>query len=204
MTTKRRLTLVFLFSVVVLSMVGVSYALWFDSLYVDTWIETGDIDLKFTGVSHPDGPGAVDLPNTKNVGWVYVVEWWEGVNAGGQPGVVLTDELHIELHNVYPCYYADFQLELTCLGSIPIHITSIEVIPDNFVLSTGYGEDDGEIWVELFGPDPEQGPVQMHQGDWITYSLKIHIEQPALQDTIYTFTVVYTYVNYNEALDYFP
>ena len=180
-----------------LSTVGLTYSMWSESLSITGTIETGYLSGIWVVAANfdpppPDSTGDPShpniLPRTKDVGYTSV----EGLG---------TDTLIITVHNGYPCYYNDLQVEFDYTGSVPVHIVDIIVEPiGGWTLASAYGADDGEMWVDFV----DGIGSQLHQGDTAAASFKIHVEQPAKQDSTYAFTVKIVLVQWNEADQYVP
>jgi hypothetical protein len=185
----RKLTATFAAMLIALMAVGVSYALWSKTLYIFGTVDTGDLDAVWTSAFNFDPPGpppSLD-PNPdgtrkdKDVGWTTV----DGIG---------TQELIITVHNGYPCYFNDLQVEFTNVGNVPVIIQSITIIPVDFALASDYGANDGELWVALINGIG----TQLEPGDDAASSFKIHVEQCAEELATYTFTVEVLLVQWNE------
>jgi hypothetical protein len=85
------------------------------------------------------------------------------------------DNLVVTVANAYPCidYYVRFDIKNT--GTIPMHIDNVIIDNPNPIT----------VSVENLGTLP----VQVHPGDEATGVLHVHVEQEALENTTYTFTV---------------
>jgi hypothetical protein len=186
----KKLMAIFASMMIALCLVGASYALWSKWLYIDGRIGTDNVDVVFTHVSNLDEPGGISrdpkCPEQgggrwdKDVGWTTV----DGINE---------ETINITLHNVYPCYYNDLEIEYTNVGSVPVKIQSI-TFTANFTLASACCKDDGEVWVEFV----DGVGSQIEPGQKGASSLKIHVEQPAEQGTDYGFTATILFVQWNE------
>ena len=163
--------------VIALGTMGVGYALWYEDLFVEGTVNTGDFDLQWTYY------GCFDVED-KDVGNITCVP-------GPDPYTLI-----ITVTNGYPCYEGDCEIELTSFGTVPAHFESIEIIPDNFTLATSYGANDGELYIILVDG---VGQIQLHQGDMTALSFRVHVEQCAAQGATYTFTVKLVFNQYNES-----
>lgn len=185
----KKLTAIFATMLIALSLAGVSYAMWSKTLYINGTVNTGDVNAIWTSAINWDPPGpppSLD-PNPdgtrkdKDVGWTEV----SGVG---------TQELTVTVHNGYPSYFNDIEIEWEYTGSIPAYFVSITIIPDGFPLASAYGANDGPIWVHVVNGYP----IQVHDGDTGAHSFKIHVEQCAAELATYTFTVELLFVQWNE------
>ena len=192
MNTRKQLSLLIFFSLLAASMVGVSYALWDKYLYIQGTIDTGTVEAIWTDVSGGDYGTQLDPEygpaqyKDKHVGWTDLVEGLQ------------SDKLVIKLHNAYPCYYIDYEIEWTYIGTVPAHLVAVNIIPENFVLSSAYGADDGEIWIDIPFVEQDIGE-QFHLSEGAAWSLKIHVEQPAKQNWEYRFSIELVFEQWNEA-----
>ena len=98
-----KLGAIFLISIMALAGTSAGYALWWDELYIDGYVETGYIDAEWS------------------------IEAWGDDEIAGKDfsyvdPYIIGDTLYIDIDNAYPCitYYVDFNVENT--GSIPIHL----------------------------------------------------------------------------------
>lgn len=182
----KKLTAIFATMLIALCLAGVSYAMWDKTLYIDGTVNTGDVNAIWTSAFNFDPPGSLD-PNPdgsrkdKDVGWTEV----DGVG---------TQTLTIIVHNGYPSYFNDIEIEWEYTGSIPAYFVSITIIPDGFTLASVYGANDGPIWIDVVNGFP----LQVHPGDTHAHSFKIHVEQSAQELATYTFTVELYMVQWNE------
>ena len=197
----KKIGLLLMAVVLVLGVMGVGYALWYKVLYINGTVNTDNVDAEWivpvtnldpagphSDRAYPDG----FQPGLKNVGWTDA--WIDTVD----PQI-----LHVELHNVYPCYYNDLQLHYMNTGSVPVKVNEVRVIPHNFTLSENFGDDDGEIWIDTVTNVGDQ----LDPGEDTSFSFQIHVEQPALENAgrgeigdppAYTFDVQIFLVQWNE------
>lgn len=85
---------------VAVCVIGVGYALWSDSLYIQGTVNTGDIGLEWS----------CDIPYDDEVKDVSHGECY-----------IIDDTLYIEVYNAYPCITYYFPIDLHGIGSIPVH-----------------------------------------------------------------------------------
>jgi predicted ribosomally synthesized peptide with SipW-like signal peptide len=104
----RKLVFICLALVVALGSIGVGYALWSDSLYIEGTINTGDIGLIWS-----QGQPWDTEPVEKDV-------------SHGECEIV-GDTLFITVFNAYPCIEYHFPIDLHGVGSVPVH-TAMTVV----------------------------------------------------------------------------
>jgi len=199
----KKIIAVFATMMIALSLIGVSYALWYKWMFINGRVGTDDVDAVFTRFTNLDPystPGHIHYdpkpywdPDTgeqlywdKDVGYTNVT-WGDATH----------ETLNITLVNVYPCYYNDLEIEYQNTGSVPVKINGYRIIAQDFTLASGLLANDGEIYVEWANGVGSQ----LEPGDTAGSSLKIHIEQPpweTAQGATYHFTVEILLVQWNE------
>jgi hypothetical protein len=187
----KKIMAIFASMMIALCLVGASYALWSKWLTIDAWIGTDDVDLVFSPfTSNLDPlaiPPAVSLdPKNATARWDKDVGWTT-IDGVGE------EIINITLHNVYPCYYNDLEIEYTNVGSVPVKMQDI-IITANFTRASAMGANDGQIWIGWHNGIGSQ----IEPGDTAGSSLLIHVEQPAAQGTDYGFTIQILFVQWNE------
>jgi hypothetical protein len=187
----KKIMAIFASMMIALCLVGVSYALWSKYLYISTWIGTDDVDVVFSPFTINFDPLAIppavslDPKNAtarwdKDVGWTTI----DGIGE---------ETINITLHNVYPCYYNDIEVEYTNVGSVPVIMQNITFIA-NFTVASAMGANDGEVWIAWHNGVGSQ----IEPGETAGSSLLMHVEQSATQSTDYGFTMKICFVQWNE------
>ena len=97
---------------------------------------------------------------------------------------ILGNTLFIDIYNADPCVTYTIPIDLHGTGSVPVH-TSWTVIPGNCNPS----------WITM----PNWGDLQIHQGEDLFGDVVVHLDNTAEQGTLYSFSVVLDYWQYNEA-----
>jgi hypothetical protein len=100
----KKIGLLVLALVLALGALGTGYALWWDNLYIDAYVYTGDIGLELSqGV-----PYDTEAPE-KDVSW----------------GECYLDDnntwMVVYVYNAYPCIEYHFPVDIHCTGSVPVH-----------------------------------------------------------------------------------
>jgi hypothetical protein len=168
-----------------LATVAIGYGLWSKVLTIEGTIETGDVDAAWSFV------GCFDIED-KDVGTI-----------DGFIDPVDPSTLHFEIGNGYPSYTADCQVEYTYTGSVPAHVEEIRFVPGDF---TGCVVDQSPT-VGSFVASCDQATVtwanglcsQLHEGDFLGSSLRVHVEQAAAQNATYNFGVEVQLNQFNES-----
>lgn len=195
-------------SILALSMIGFTYALWSDTLYISGSIATGEVDWglfpQYNFLDHQDDED-----------WLGDCNWtqWESDKDVGGPTIMTPidtdkdgdmDTLQVTLQNTYPGYFENIGFHAKCLGTIPIIIDNVVINgnmyrednanPTVFIDLTGEGDADIKIgWGDNLG-------VQYHPWDLMPmeFSFFILVLQPAPQGATLTFDITLTAVQYNE------
>lgn len=166
----KKLLLICLALVLAVGTMGVGYALWSDSLYIQGTIETGEIDFCIASVASDD----------------------VGLDPGYQKDVASTTVEILDCHharvtvnNAYPCYENYVHFTVQFLGTVPVHLEEIRVTSSDPCIEV-------EAWDGL--------GEQRHPGERADNTLWFHVLQCADQNATYTFDVEFYYVQYNESI----
>jgi hypothetical protein len=199
----KKIALLALALVLALGTLGVAYALWWDDLYVDGQVDTGNINAYWTCYAAWDteseqAPAGVDKD-------------FSSVSCSVTDAHGNTDDTFvITLTNAYPCIDYYVVADVHNNGSLPIHVCDFTLDTVDFpgtvdlmkVTSEGSG-----------GTPPATLPVlttwsgfeQIHPGDTAYVAFKVHLTNAALEDEPndqtaddYTFTGKLYYQQWNE------
>jgi hypothetical protein len=152
---------------------GVGYALWSDSLYLEGTINTGELDICMISVADDDSSAqGIDPGYTKDV-------------ASTSATIIDCYTATVTVTNGYPSYenYVHFTTEVR--GTVPVILEAIIVDNPNPLA----------IEVEAWNGVGEQ----RHPGDRADNTLWFHVLQAADQNATYSFSVEFYYVQYNES-----
>jgi len=211
----KKIGLLCLAIVLALGALGVGYAAWTDTIYIDGTVTTGvakicidetkPITQLDTGLDHHavttcepfsiDYAGQGDDP--KDVGNTTVTR-------------LDCDTLEVIVNNAYPCYYNHIDFWVVNRGTIPLKIWKA-VISDGddeeYTFYGRYGVVPGAC-LEL-GAGEEEGPdlaihwgnswgTQIHPGDQLDMSFDFHVLQPIPQDDTFSFTITLYAIQWDE------
>jgi hypothetical protein len=180
------LALLLLSLVLALGALGVSYANWNKTLFIDGTVHTGNVDAQWTFV------GCYDI-ESKDVGTT------TGRIVGADPQI-----LHFTINNGYPSYTGGCEVEYRVTGSVPVRVESIGFAPgpgltgcdvtqqQNTGTFTAACDQLTVRWVDGLC-------VQLHTGDEHAGSIRVHVEQQAAMSSDYTFDLSVLFVQYNES-----
>lgn len=202
-----KITALFLVSVLALAGTSMGYALWYDELYIDGYIETGEIEWVYTGsIAYMDPD--YSIPDYHCNPEFEGGNWWQGDKDVGWTYAEITNDhlATIKLHNVYPCYFNMISLYMQVLGTIPVRIQSVtfESEYESVTIETGMPifdldlNGDGNPDIEFWWKDNFFGD-QYHPSDYVEeISFWLHVMQPAPQDANLEFTISMQVVQWNE------
>lgn len=214
----KKIGLICLALVLGLGALGVGYAMWDKTLYMDGTVQTGEVDWEFQSyaildkydpINHPTvsdwniAPGFVGAPYEvgKNVGWC------EGELVDGTDGDGDMSQLNLTFYNVYPGYYNSINVYPISTGSVPITFSKAIIQSDYFGPFSWTGYPYAQISLDITGDglddiEVQWGdsiPTQIHKGDPPpVISFEIHILQTAEQGISGTFTIEMVGVQWNE------
>jgi hypothetical protein len=205
-------SIIFLASIITLAMSGATYALWYEDLYISTYIDTGEVDWEYWNYwtesnidptfTHDDH--GIDPDFTKDV--ASTTGWFTDEDGDGDP-----ETMHVTILNAYPYYHNHISFWVHCNGNIPIHIWKVVFRDsvDNEILTIYESDDD--IYLDLSGPNdvPDGLPdirvlwgdnfgKQLHYCDSADMSFGFIIQQTAPQGKTFTFTIEIVAGQYNE------
>lgn len=168
----------------VLGIVGFSYAHWEKIITLDGTVNTGNVDLKIISVASDDPPGAIDPGKDKDVGTTTII-----VDPDDYQRAKVT------ITNAYPCYEVYLHFTVRNVGTIPVKLQAVVVDAPECI--TVYGWDGMGEQIDPY--DWWTGEPDDYIGDYQSdNSASIHVQQCAEQGATYEFTIEFVYVNWNE------
>jgi hypothetical protein len=226
----KKIGLLFLVMVLALGTLGVAYAMWSDTVTVQTNIATGSVDIAIVGQAVLDDHAPppyypTDDPDySSNDGFVPrfvgdppVAEYFWTIDKDVSWGSCnyTSNIMTVHLWNTYPSNFNAVTAYVSNLGTIPVIITKTEVYLNSYTpgdtpyatitssgtyVSLDY-DGDGNDEIEISYGDNFGAENQLEPGETpAEISYWIHTLQEAEQATDYTFIFVIYGVQYNEAL----
>jgi hypothetical protein len=190
---------------------GVAQGLWSKNLVLNGVVETGDLNVDWTGAAcsefHPWNPPIGSLADTEP-GEVL------GKDVGSVTWEVDPDDaqiMHITVRNSYPSYSFDCQVEWENNGTIPVNLSGFTVwaASNNLNNCTVAGTTtkllncDELTVVFVDGIDDQIDPCRFDPlACTSAHSLRAHVEQPAEQNATYQFSVMLCVAQWNEQATY--
>ncbi len=158
----KKIGLLCLAVILALGTLGVGYSLWSEDLYIEGYIETGELSAEWSiydaWAEDPKGSSWIDA-------------------------YILGDTLYVDIYNAYPSiwYYVWFDIHND--GTIPLHVGDFTVDPGNLPAQTDFSIDyygpwqlhpsesgDGELWLHLANDAAENAvytfSAQVTVGQW--------------------------------------
>jgi hypothetical protein len=160
--------------VLALGVLGVGYALWDKTLYIDGTVNTGEVNMEILSVASDDV--GIDPGKDKDVGSTTVI-----IDPLDNQRAIVT------VTNGYPCYHNYIHFTVHNNGTVPVKLNAINITaPPEITVDAwdGIGEQ--------IDPGPP-GPLTNKDN-----TIYIHVEQEAAELATYTFTVEFWYVQWNE------
>mgnify|MGYP005858980515 CR=1 FL=1 len=155
--------------VLALALMGIAYAWWDETLTINGTVQTGEVDVAFQNASDDDE--GTDPGYDKDVADCEVEVAEDG------------NSMTITIRNGYPSYTCTVSYEFFNAGTIPVKLYSItETIPD-------------ELTVDQTGPGVG---YQLDAGHSVTATLAIHVDQEAEENTDYSLSKSFEWVQWNE------
>lgn len=199
--------------VLALGSLGVGYALWSDTAFLDVSVQTGNVEWEY--LRPPISPGEPPRPpivtqddtgddpplflkDVANTTWLYIDSDSDGD----------FDTLQITISNAYPGYTNHCAFWVHGKGSVPLHIEKVHFLVNDIVVETktaiggiSFDLGDGAIagddvyvyWGDNFG-------AQLHECDFADMSFDITILQPSPQGATMSFEIQLEAVQYNESI----
>ena len=169
----KRILLICLALVLALGSLGVAGALWWDDLYIDGYVYTGDIGVEWSIQGYYDS----EAPD-KDV---------SSINA-----YFVGDDIWIDIYNAYPCITYTLEWDLHCTGSIPVHFAGPWItgnLPAGVTLT----------FTDMAGDLIDWPTVQLHEDGTLYGKLTVHLDNTVAQDASFGFLIELIYHQYNEA-----
>jgi len=168
----KKIVMICLALVLATGAMGVGYALWSDSLYIDGTINTGEVNVSLLSVADDDSSHEFnwDPGYTKDV-------------AATQATIIDSNHATVTVTNAYPSYQNFVHFTTLVEGTVPVRLQDIIIVSPDPCIEV----DAWDSWGE-----------QRHPGSRADNTLWFHVLQCAEQGATYTFTVEFYYVQYNE------
>jgi hypothetical protein len=210
----KKIGLLCLAVVLALGSMGFAYAMWYEDLFIEGTVQTGELDWEFdcgtVTVGDPCDPATID----KQCGDLFTnpTPVSTGKNVGCTDVICLdtdkdgdVDTLQVILYNTYPGYYVHIGYYVHNNGTIPLHFEEATISDCDDETYVFYaipcvvsfdGDEDGDLDFDVrFG---DNFNAQVHPCESIDQSFDVHVRQQAEQGATYCFEIKLRAVQYNE------
>ena len=207
----KKIALISVALVLAMGSLGVAYASWTDTVYIEQTVETGTVSIGFSKISTDEPFGEFEGKDVGSIDGVLTGEIKGTVDYAGQP-IDVFEDAEVLMQNAYPSYQTAVFIDVANVGTIPIYISGmvismVEVDELNNVIATltwvwdivgaaGHFEDGGGNTVLNMDVVNLVGD-QIHPGGKNTVEFDMHVRQPAKQNATYIITISITGIQWN-------
>ncbi|GAB4482820.1 MAG: hypothetical protein Kow00124_31950 [Anaerolineae bacterium] len=136
--------------VIALAVIGVGYGLWFEDLYIDGTVTTGELDVKFDGFKKMEWfgllyeDGSTDFASRWHNRELFEIKYDDNLDCWVSkygPDEALdnpdnsydngADRMVINVRGAYPSYHCMVKFAVQNIGTVPVHLTPPEASPNN-------------------------------------------------------------------------
>jgi len=224
----KKIGLLCLALVLALGALGVGFAAWTDTLYIDGTVSTGTVDINIEALS---GTWVYKVPPhgiLQHHGWGTTENGPEGFTPPAEAELITSataemdgtdpdgDTVIVAFDNLYPCKWVMVDFLVHYDGSIPV-ILDAEISTEDPWLEELWNTGDAGVTAYVYVPEDPDNPkvggmdnivgdpidlcevIQLHHCDWILVKLWIHIPQEDIyMDLDGSFEATVTAVQWNE------
>ncbi len=222
----KKIGLLCLALVLALGTMGVGYSMWYQTVYINGQVNTGNVCVQWANASNLDPcpcpatspgmsyyTGSLD-PNFNVAAITGDPGGWPYAPAGNYPYYITdknvactsvdgigTKTLTVTIYNGYPLYYNDLEVHFINCGTIPVKLTNIQITPLNFTNADSPWDptNGGQVWVSV----TDGIGTQLEPNDQKAASLIFVVQESAAQGltgtSAYQFTITWTVTQWNEA-----
>jgi len=190
---KRRIVILPMLLLIMLSVLGFAYAHWTDTIYIKGSVETGTLTVGFEKT--PVDPNVVDNEGTterpQDIGKASC--YLEDEYTDPKTGKTIYRTLVLTVTNAYPSYYVGLTFVVKNAGTLPLHIKNVVFSDPTGRLvydpATKEFTDTKTGKVALNAGIINLVSVKLHPCDNTKAEVDIHVKQDASQCTTYTILV---------------
>jgi predicted ribosomally synthesized peptide with SipW-like signal peptide len=198
-------------ALLLLAVISGALAMWYDTLKINATIETGYVDIEFSGTPSVDEGMEYGKPWVASCSAQLVeVQDEDPNNPAGNNDL----DLKIVISNAYPCYHCKVSNVLVKnTGSVPVKLdTTVYIIygsteiecsayEDQATGETKYACDtdgNGKADIVVWGCFTSLDGKQIEPGGTQSFTVDIHVEQDAEQKSTYTVEIIIRGIQWNE------
>jgi hypothetical protein len=165
--------------VIALAAMGIGYGLWYELLFIDGTVHTGNVDIYYT--IYP--PDVEENDHGKDVGECKAGYHYDSDASGDDE---FGGELWFEILNGYPSYECWITFDVHSAGTIPVHVYRPEFT--NLPPADELTVDLVECWADDMGAPMGDEYVQLHEDEVAFCTIYVHVEQGASELATYDFS----------------
>ncbi len=161
---------------------GAALAMWSESLRINTYIHTGEVDVAWGGWECSDMGPDPQAPGFNNTEGKDVASCIVEPEIYDNESEVI--KLNVTIVNGYPGYSVNATGYVVNTGTIPVKLLSSNIT----------GVDPSALSVNLYTP----ADTQLHPGQNQSYTIEVTVLQSAAENTDYSFEVTLVFAQWNE------
>ena len=177
----RNIGLLFAISLVALAVMGMGYAHWSQTLYINGTVTTGKLCVGIRDMGTNDPPNTKDPGKDKDVGVTI------SINVGDPKcyhnNTPYYEEIMYKIENAYPCYNSTGFFWIANCGSIPVNITNVSCTYNTTALEVTVSDITGQL-----------DPCEVIDG-----TIDFHVKQEAEQNKTYIINCTVSAIQWNLA-----
>ncbi|MEM2297214.1 MAG: hypothetical protein QXH10_07300 [Ignisphaera sp.] len=196
---------------ILLTILGSALAMWYDVLKIRAIVETGSVDVEFSGRLYVEDFENKDVARCS--ARYAEIENEDANNPFGNNDL----ELSITVDNAYPCYICKVNtVYVKNVGSIPVHvkidriIASVAGSPTAGICEQKFDpnrgpyfecdvDNDGDADINLWGCFTSfLRDIQLHPGKEKSFTVELHVKQGAEENSSFTIQIYLKARQYNE------
>ena len=205
MYVNRKLVVLPILTVIMLSITGFGVAHWTDTVKINGTVKMANMSLAFT--TH-EPPVITEMPEPKNKDVAWTEGYYNELFTDPHTGKQGYKEFIIIIHNGYPCYEVHCHFVVENIGILPIHVYGWEITDPTGVLTWdplqgALVDAEGKPIINInivnlvcHQIEPEDDPMTPEIENMAKAEIDFHIKQDALECNTYYFKVGILYEQY--------
>ena len=199
----KKIGLLCLALVLALGTLGVAYAAWTDTIFINGTVNTGSVDIAIVNLSStwvykvPGAPPEIVVVH----GWVPAPPAGSELIASAVAYSTVDDEVTITINNAFPCVDLTADILVKYEGTIPVKVDAVLTSWSGDAALLAQYAVVSFYWSDVNGTPvaPITGVVQMHEGNYVLAVMSLHLPQDnTLMNKTCTFTAQINATQWNE------
>ena len=174
----KNIGLLFAISLVALAVMGMGYAHWSQTLYINGTVTTGKLCVGIADMGTNDPPNTKDPGKDKDVGKTISMNVSEKCEHNGTK---YYEEVVYVITNAYPCYNSTGYFRIANCGTIPVNITGVSCTYNTTALDVTVSAITGQL-----------DPCEVRDG-----TIDFHVKQTAEQNKTYIINCTISAIQWN-------